>query len=221
MIDDAAMQQCIRDLVETLSVCTTGPTTLAATTLGYTRTAGSFVTDGFAVGMEVLASGFVKSANNGRKTITDVTATLISCDGFVADVAATGRTLFVGPPAGRAMENMVYTPVSPAPWLEEQYIPGPRYLGGISEFARISVEPQYAIRIHVKENTGTRAAHAYATALLNLFPPALVLMALPNGDVLKVRADVGPFRGQLLPSRPGFVVVPVTIPFRLHSINLV
>jgi hypothetical protein len=221
MIDHGAMQQCMRDRLFTLSVCSTGSTTLAATTAGYTRTTGSFITDGFAVGMELFASGFAKAANNGRKTITDVTDTLISCDGCVADVATIGRTLFVGIPAGRAMENMFYEPVSPAPWLEEQYIPGPQYLGGISEFARISVEPQYAIRIHVKEYTSTRAAHAYATALLNLFPPALVLTALPNGDVLKVRADLGPFRGQLLPSRPGFVVVPVTIPFRLHSINLV
>jgi hypothetical protein len=57
----------LRGRVLTLSVATTGTTSLAATATGYTRAAGSFVTDGFKPGMEVLAAGFATSGNNGYK----------------------------------------------------------------------------------------------------------------------------------------------------------
>lgn len=219
MIDHGQMHQKMLDYLLTLSVCSTGAVTLGVNATGYTRTAGSFVDDGFAAGMELVASGFSKAGNNGTKTIIEVSAQLIRVADAVAETSAGGRTLAVGLPAGRATENMVFDPPDGVPWVEEQYIPGPQYLYGISQQSRHFVEPQYNVKIHVPSNVGTRAAHAYATAILNLFPPSLVLTALPNGDVLKVRGDVGPSRGQLLPSLPGFVVVPITIPFRLNSVN--
>lgn len=219
MIDHGQMHQKMRDYLLTLSVCTTGSITMSVTTDGYARATGSFVTDGLAAGMELVASGFSKAANNGTKTIIEVSAQLVRVAGAVAEASGSGRTLAVGLPAGRALENMVFDPPDGIPWVEEQYIPGPQYLYGISALSRHFVEPMYNVKVHVPSDVGTRAAHAYATALLNLFPPSLVLTALPNGDVLKVRGDVGPSRGQLLHSLPGFVVVPITIPFRLSSVN--
>jgi len=45
----------------------------------YTRSAGSFLTDGFAVGDTVNWTGFVNSANNGEHVITTLTATVMTC----------------------------------------------------------------------------------------------------------------------------------------------
>lgn len=52
----------------------TGATTLDATATGYERAAGSFLTDGFRVGMLVEASGYVGSGFNGLSVITAVDA---------------------------------------------------------------------------------------------------------------------------------------------------
>ncbi|MBU2052391.1 hypothetical protein KKH13_04275, partial [Patescibacteria group bacterium] len=60
----------------------TGVITCNANSAGtYTRTAGgsgSFLTDGFRVGMDFTASGFSNSGNNGNKTISAVVATVIT-----------------------------------------------------------------------------------------------------------------------------------------------
>jgi hypothetical protein len=75
---------------------TTGSQTLSATATGYARATGSFVTNGFAIGDEITASGFATAANNGRSVVTAVTATTIDVTktgGTVAEAAATARTL--------------------------------------------------------------------------------------------------------------------------------
>jgi hypothetical protein len=76
---------------------TTGGSTgnLGATSTGYTRVTGSFVTDGFTVGNTVSASGFTQSANNGTSTVTAVTATTLTVTKTVPTVleaATTGST---------------------------------------------------------------------------------------------------------------------------------
>lgn len=60
------------------ATATTGLAELAATATGFTRTTGSFLTDGFAVGQQILPSRFSNAANNTRSIITGVTATTIT-----------------------------------------------------------------------------------------------------------------------------------------------
>lgn len=75
---------------------------IGATPTGYIRTSGSFITQGFTVGMQVTASGFTNDANNGTSVITDVTATTLTVTktpSTVAEVAATGRSLRAPRPA--------------------------------------------------------------------------------------------------------------------------
>ncbi len=78
--------------------------TLAATATGaaisvvsnkFNRTAGSFITDGFAVGTIFTAAGFTNSGNNGIFTVTAVTATVITCSPAptTAEAATTLATL--------------------------------------------------------------------------------------------------------------------------------
>ena len=70
---------------------TTGAITVAAAGKTFTRAAGSFVTDGFAVGQEIITTNFVTGANNGSFIITAVSALVITC------AAAAGLVDEVGP----------------------------------------------------------------------------------------------------------------------------
>lgn len=83
-------------------IVTTGSAALSATATGYARPAGtgSFLTQGFAVGQTIIASGFANADNNGPSVITAVTATTITVTKTPATVVEdtdTGRQL-VGPP---------------------------------------------------------------------------------------------------------------------------
>ncbi|MBU1031502.1 hypothetical protein KKE03_01085 [Patescibacteria group bacterium] len=69
----------------------TGVMTCGANSAGtYTRSAGSFLTDGFRVGMDFTASGYANSGNNGNKTISTVTATVITVTDATGMVTETG-----------------------------------------------------------------------------------------------------------------------------------
>src|SRR5450759_593504 len=98
------MQQAMRTRALTLSVCTTGSISMSTTATTYVRATGSFISDGFAVGMEITPTGFTTSTVS--TIVAPLTATTITVVGpLVVDVAAGGRTLTVGFPSLRAFEN--------------------------------------------------------------------------------------------------------------------
>ena len=73
------------------SPATTGTTTLSQTATSITRASGSFVTDGFTVGMEVEVSGFSGSGANGQMVVTAVAAlelTLTALEGQTLAIEA-------------------------------------------------------------------------------------------------------------------------------------
>jgi hypothetical protein len=75
-----------------------GGADLGVTATGYTRSAGSFVTDGFVVGQRVIASGFTNGANNGVSTITDVqalTLTVTKTPALVVEAQPGTNTRFI------------------------------------------------------------------------------------------------------------------------------
>lgn len=63
----------------------------AVVAFGYTRSAGSFVTDGFAADQSIEVSGFTTSGNNGTRVITTVGATLITVNLDTGMAAETGN----------------------------------------------------------------------------------------------------------------------------------
>lgn len=72
-----------------------GTTTMAFAATTITRSAGSFVTDGFAIGDTVTVTGASTAANNKNIVLTGVSATVLtaSAAGFTVDTAKTGVTL--------------------------------------------------------------------------------------------------------------------------------
>jgi hypothetical protein len=220
VISHRSMQLAARNLALTLTVAQTGSMSLSCTTTAFVRTTGSFVTDGFAPGMEVLAAGFSTAGNNARWVVTQVTALVLTISGtLTANTAASGRSLTAGMPSQFAAENVELTPVIDKPYVEEQYLPGPAAQITLGPLGEVEVRPMYVLLFYVASNRGMDALNRYADALLTLFAPRTT-MSLANGDALYVRTDPAPFRGQLRQStKPGWAVVPVTIPMRLRTQN--
>ena len=82
-----------------MSAATTGVTTLAVDLINnaFTRSAGDFLADGFAVGQEIIVKGF--SLNNGRFTVLTVTATSLKvAEGLMfGDTTGSGDESIVSP----------------------------------------------------------------------------------------------------------------------------
>lgn len=216
MINHLLIQQALRTQLLTLEVCTTGSTDLAATTTGYTRAVGSFLTDGFRAGMEVTGTGFSESANKSAKTITSVTATTLTCSGCTTE-SETTATLTVGLPADQAWENMDFTPTTGSPWIEENYLPGPMEQITLGPYGELQADPIYVVKVYVPIGVKIGAPRAYADALLTLFAPRTAITVA--GHTCVVRTRPGPFSGQLLRTETGFVVVPITVPLRVRTAN--
>jgi hypothetical protein len=69
----------------------TGSITAGANVAGtYTRSAGSFLTDGFKTNMTIDITGYSNSGNNGRKVISTVTATVITVTDATGMVTESG-----------------------------------------------------------------------------------------------------------------------------------
>jgi hypothetical protein len=218
------IQDALRLKLAELVVCTTGAITLSATTTGYVRTTGSFLTDGFAAGMEVTPSGFTSNPVDTIQSVTALTMTMVTAR--TAQATGAGRTLSVSLPSRMALENETLEPEPLHPYLEEQYLPGPSTnptFGGPNSL--VVLEPMYAPRIFVPRNTGKDAASRYADAMLALFCPKTPI-TLPTGtasDALAVRGgpnEPGPFRSQLLMNAKGtHATIAATVPLRCLTTN--
>lgn len=220
MIDNELNVLSFRTRARTLSVCTTGTMSLAATTTGYTRSSGSFLTDGFAPGMELTPLGFV---DNTASTIVSVTALAIVVNdarGIEADAGS--RSLTVGLPTLRANMNIGGNkPVQGSSWVEENYVPGTSTLlagpaqGGLVEETGLSVW-----RFYVPDNTGFLGITRIVDAFMALFTPGTT-MALSDGTTIRVRTDATVKRSQILFDGYGWAVCTVTIPYLAYTNNTV
>lgn len=217
MINHEQMQLALRTHALTLSVVDTGSVSLSATSTGYARASGSFVTDGFKPGMELTGSGFTNAENNAAKVLTAVTATALTCSGTVTEAAGT-RSLTVGLPADRAWENIAFEPTPGSPYVVEQYVPGASRQLSVGPLGTLQADVIYVLQVYTPADLGIGAPSKYADALITLFAPRVAL-TLTNGDKVRVRTDTGPFRGQLLQREPGWATVPVSFPMRAFTAN--
>lgn len=226
MIDTFAAHLALRNRALSLVVCTTGSQTLSATATGFARSAGSFVTDGFVVGMELNATGaWVGAGNAGPHVITSVSALALGCAGCAVDAPAAARTLSVGLPALRAFENIAFTPQSGRPYVEEDFIPATMSLlsfpaqGGQVEETMLYVLKIYGLDGSVLPNAGIAAIRKTVEALRLLFAPGTLIAA--GSNTVRVRGDVAVQSGQILPQGDGWSVCSVTIPCRAYSTNTI
>jgi len=213
--------EALRKRLRTLVVVASVDESMSVSGRVYIRAGGSFTEDGFEVGMEVRGLGFLVPTNNDVAIIRQVKETTLRVNRTLTNEAlGAGKSLSVVIPEGQSYENRKFDPEGESPFLEEQYIPGAQTFITLGKNAVVEITPMYSIGVEVKEGTGAEAARRYADAILELFSPAEA-MFLRNGDCLRVRGDTGPFPGQLIRSGPGKVVIPVTIPLRLRTQNVI
>lgn len=221
MLDHDVAQLALRELlVNHLTVATTGSMSLEATATGYLRAdpGGSFLTDGFAAGMEVTPSGFTQAAVGVIESVTATAMTIVG--GRTVEASGAGRSLTVALPTGRAWENSRYEPMAPSPWVEENYLPGPVEQITLGALATLECQPTYVVKVYGQAEVGSLALARYANKILRLYAPGTEFV-LTGGDVLYVRRDVAPYRGQLMQAVPGFAVVVITVPLRARTLNII
>ena len=219
MIDELATQLAFRNRALTLSVCTTGSTTLTATTSGYTRASGSFVTDGFKVGMEVSGTGF-NATNNAPSLIVGVAASTLTIDRATANTvqtAAAARTLSVGLPALRSWENKKFTPTAKRLYIAEQFTPSTHKMVTFPASQGLAVETGlYVLTLYGVDDTGVAGIRKTIGALKALFAPGTTITSS-----VYVRTDIGPTAGQIIPLDNGFATCQLTIYWQGDSRNVI
>ena len=218
MINSEAAHIALRQRAMTVVVATTGAVTLSATLSGYARTIGSFLTDGFAIGMEIQPVGF---ASNPVDVITGITAlTLTVATPRTVEAVAAARSIAVGLPALKAFENQTLTPIPGRPYLEEEYAPSTNRLlsfpakGGTTEETGL-----YLLKWYGLANTGVSAVRRAIDALKALFAPGTAIVV--GTSTVYVRSDVGPYSSQLIPQGNGFAVAVLTVPWRVRTQNVI
>lgn len=211
---DVVLRAC-RAHLASLEAVTTGTTTLAAVADGYTRSAGSFLADGFAVGMQVTPDGFSETT---PATITAVTATTMRVNRPRAlDTAAGGRALRVVLP-DVAYTNVSYTPSVGRPWIWEQYLPNGTSKPVLGPLGTVEGLALYTLAVHVPQMTDATAVYRYADAITRHFAPGTTIPDATHD--IRVRSDVSPFPSSVT-ATDGWAVTTVTIPVRVHVPNAV
>lgn len=218
MIDHDEIVHALRVQAKASSACLTTDA-IDATATGYSRAVGSFLVDKFAVGMELIGSGFLANTNNGAHVITGVDASTVTCAGTAVESGSPG-VLSVGFPSRRAWENIALEPPNGQWYVEEDYVPGPAQQITVGESGEIEGEPMYVLKLYCPDKVGTEAPYRVADAVLRSFAPRRAL-PLPSGDVVRVRTNPAPYRGQLQAADAGRAVVVVTVPLRIRSLNII
>jgi hypothetical protein len=216
MLDHLAAREAFRARLLTLEVATTGSTTQAATLTGFTRSAGSYLTEKFAAGMEVSGDGF-SSANNTPAIIDTVVALSMSvAGGKTVQASAAGRTLTVGLPAIRQWD-LTQTPEAvlkgSRPSVIEKWVPSP----GVDDGAYID-SGFYNVTMNMIGNRGLAAPLRYMMALRELFYPGLTFSV--GGDLVRVTGDPAPYFTTIEPLENGLANSTLTVPWRVATTNL-
>ncbi len=223
MLDMVLAREAFRARVLNLVVASTGSQTLSATTAGFARASGSFITDGFAAGMEITASGF-NAGNNASHMIQTVTTGLLTLVGGATVQSATaGRTITAGIPEIRQWEN-TQTPVTSAvatrPFIRDEWIPATFNLISVPiQGGHVEESGLYVITWFGLANNGILALRRSIEALKAKFTPGTKVSV--GGLFLRVPASPGPVAGQIIPTENGYATVQLTIPWRCASVNAV
>jgi hypothetical protein len=232
VIDDRVALLALRARLTGLSaMATTGTMALAATTTGYTRSdGGSFITDGFRIGMELLSSGF---ATNGYRTVKALTASTITVDQtLTAESSAGSRSLSVGLPETRLWVNskpvrsgvQLEAPTNDRPYILESFIKA----GGanLKTFPANGGETEergmYIVHWFGLSNRGPDAILEGTAAILARFTPGTPVTA--GSDVLRMGSPdgrEGPWADEIRPLANGWSVSTIRVPWWARSVNAV
>lgn len=213
------------------TIATTGAVSLTATTTGYARGAGSFITDGFAPGMEITSVTGAQVAANLQATtaqgrvITAVTAGALTCSGCATEATPFTGTIAVGLPFKRAYENVDFTPATGFAFVEDDFVPATTSLLGQRDGGMVVETGLYVFKLYGLAGYGRAAIDKAIDVLKDRFAIGTQMTAgsltLCVGDVDGNPRQRGPYAGQLLPQGDGRTLCVLTVPWYVLSINAV
>jgi hypothetical protein len=214
VIDTGAASLSLRSRLLSLSVCTTGSQTLAATGTGYSRAAGSFIADGFADGMEFVPAGFTDNTPRVIETVTALNIATTTAN--TAQTAGAGRSLSVGLPQGRAFGNREFKPTSGSPYVVVEFVPGAHsLLTATAQNGMATEDGLFVIKWYGLEKLGELGIEKCVDKVKALFTPGTVI-----GSV-RVRSDTSVRSGQILPQGNGWALCQITVPWWALSNNAI
>lgn len=225
MIDGELALLALRARLLLTTVATTGSATLSATSTGYARASGSFLTDGFRKGHEItLATGFSTSGNNQAITsqgrvITAVSALAITCSGTTTEGSGSGRVITVGIPFQRAFDDIRLAPVQGYPYIREDFVPATARVRTIPANTG-SMEDRGLYVVTWFGLSGKGGIRRCADAVLEQFAPGTTF-TLSDGTSLRIPTELGPYAGQITPVDGDWSFCVITVPYIGESINAV
>jgi hypothetical protein len=209
-----------RTRMETLVVVTTTVTTLSATTQGYARTTGSFITDGFSVGMEVVPTGFTQTTPGVISAVSAQRLTIAG--GRTSAAAATGRSLVVGLPTTRFFENTRAdtSTLTGRVYIETEILEQPAQMISATRDGWKEERGLYVVRWYGISNTGAKGLRECVDALKALFTPG-TYFSTADGEAVQVRTDVTPFVSGIQQRASGHALATLTVPYRVFRRNTI
>lgn len=151
----------------------------------FTRASGSWLTAGFAPGMEVQAQGFT---GNPFGIVETVSALALKLNISGSQTVAGGGRFIAALPQGRAWEGFDFFPVDGRPYVSETLLPGisrKRSVGGPNGVgAVIEHRPSFVATFFYPKNKGTLAIERMTGSMMGLFRPGLSLTY--GGDTARI-----------------------------------
>lgn len=143
-------------------------------------------------------------------------------DHLAAHLALRARLLAVnGLPAVNAFENKAFTPVQGTPYVADQYVPATQQLVGLpAQHGIVEETGLYVVQLYGVDGAGITPLRTLAQAVLAAFTPGTVVTSTAN-DAIRVRGDVAPMGGQIIPRDDGWATCTIKIPWRAYSQNLI
>lgn len=206
------LRSAFRERLLSLVLADTASQALSVAGATYSRAVGSFIADGFAVGDEIVATGFGTAGNNGRALITALTASAMTVDRtLVAEGAGAGRRIVAGLPSGRAWEGREFNQQIGQPWLRESFRPlvsAPRALG-----AGGTIEHRMTgnLSFFYPAKRGTLAVERMAGAVMDLLAPGTSLAYGQNAGVVQ-QCERAP-----LVQEPDWISAPVIVSITAYT----
>lgn len=211
MFDHAAGKEAFRQRALTLVVATTGSTDLGANAAGYTRATGSFITDGFAAGMEVIGTGFGGSVGAAGIADTPTALALPIIGGRTVTAPAAARTLAVALPLDRrwqGTQNTATTAPATRPAISDKWV-----IGRAADSGGIVDTGFYLLTWNGLSNKGTLAMFRQMQGLRDLFPPGFIFVI--GSDRIRVTGDPAPNFTTPETTTNGYDFSQLSIPWRI------
>jgi len=203
-----------------LSVVSSGGVALGVSSVGFTRASGSFVADGWAVGMQFAAVGFPASVSTAG-VVHRVEPTLLHIVGGSrsAAVAASGRTVSAVVPRPILQANEAWSPDAGAPYSEATIVGQPAVLlGAPADGSTREDRGLLVLGVYGPLDVGSKALQDTASAVLDRFPPGASLVA--GADTVRVRTDTSGFHSEVQQVDGAHARITVTVPWHSYRTNV-